>query len=109
MAAVESTTSARSRRGSEPSGCIMPAARATAISVPVLSNTTMKKNVSTTAAMADVEQGAQVHLEEHRRDRRRQRGDAAERRQAQHQRGGIGGEDADQDGAVAPCARRAPP
>lgn len=52
MAAVESAASARSRRGSEPSGCIMPAARATPISVPVLSKTTMKKNVSTTASIA---------------------------------------------------------
>ena len=46
----ESTTSARPMRGSEPSGGMMPAAVATPISVPVLSKTTMKKNVNTIAA-----------------------------------------------------------
>ena len=49
MAAVESTVSARLTRGSVPSGLTSPALCATPTSVPVLSNTSTKKNVKTMA------------------------------------------------------------
>ena len=81
---------------------------ASAISVPVLSNRSTNRKAKTTVTSPTLSAPREVHLQEHRRDRRRHVEDAAELLLAGDDRDDGHGQDADDHAAHARGGTRAP-